>query len=210
MKLIERLKPKLYDTFNAKVEREFGAERREHLLGHARGRTLEIGVGTGFNIAHYPPAVTELVITDPSEGMLARAHGRARDAGRDVGSALAGADALPFPDASFDTVVVTLVLCSVPSQATALAEIRRVLKPNGHLLFLEHVRWDDPQRARWQDRLEPVWKVMADGCHANRATVAGIERARFTVDHLETGEVPHAPPIVRPYVLGRASPGPRA
>jgi len=210
VKLSERLKPKLYDLFNAKVEREFGGPKRAQLLAQACGRALEVGVGTGRNIPYYPPAVTELVITDPSEGMLARAGERAREAGRDARAVGVAADALPFPDASFDTVVATLVLCSVPSQERALAEIRRVLKPDGRFLFIEHVRADDPKRARWQDRLEGVWGVMADGCHPNRATLAGIEQAGFAVDGVETGEVPKAPPIVRPYIMGCASPTPRA
>lgn len=205
MKLRERLKPKLYDLCSRGVEREFGAAKRAQLLAQAQGRVLELGVGTGLNLPHYPAAVTELVITDTSEGMLGRADERARESGRDVETAIASAEALPFPDASFDTVVATLVLCTVPRQATALAEIRRVLKPGGRFLFIEHVRADAPGRALWQDRLEGLWKVVGDGCHPNRPTLAEIERAGFAVDELEQGEVPKAPPIVRPYILGSAS-----
>lgn len=206
MNLRERLRPKLYDFCSRGVEREFGAAKRVQLLAGAQGRVLELGVGTGLNLAHYPASVTELVITDTSEGMLGRAVERARASGHDVEAAIASADALPFPDTSFDTVVATLVLCSVPNQATALAEIRRVLKPGGRFLFIEHVRADDPGRARWQDRLEGFWQVVGDGCHPNRATLAGIERAGFAIEDLEQGEVPKVPPIVRPYILGSASP----
>src|SRR5206468_3807244 len=115
-----------------------------------------------------------------------------------------GAESLPFEDDSFDTVVSTLVLCTVPDADRALAEIRRVLKPGGEFLFMEHVRADDEKLSRWQDRLERPWRVVAMGCHPNRATLARIEAAGFEVEDLRRGELPKVPPIVRPMILGRA------
>jgi ubiquinone/menaquinone biosynthesis C-methylase UbiE len=116
----------------------------------------------------------------------------------------AGAEDLPFEDDSFDCAVVTLVLCTVPDQAAALKEIRRVLRPGGQLLFLEHVRGHDPGLAKWQDRLERPWRFLGDGCHCNRDTVAAISTAGFEVGEVERGELPKAPPIVRPLVQGSA------
>lgn len=112
---------------------------------------------------------------------------------------------MPLPDASFDTVVSMLVLCTVEDPARALAEIRRVLRPDGTFLFVEHVRSDDPSCARWQDRLERPWGVVAIGCHPNRDTVATIRGAGFEAGVVEEGELP-LPPIVRPYVIGAAVP----
>ncbi len=117
----------------------------------------------------------------------------------------AGAGELPFPDASFDTVISTLVLCTVPDTSRALAEIHRVLAPGGRLLFLEHVRNDDPARARWQDRITPVWRHVACGCHANRDTPRLIAEAGFTVSDFEHGHFPKGPSIVQPLVSGVAT-----
>jgi ubiquinone/menaquinone biosynthesis C-methylase UbiE len=127
----------------------------------------------------------------------------ARDAGRHT-VVRAPAESLPFPDASFDTVVATLVLCTVDDQARSLEEARRVLKPGGRLLFLEHVRSENPSLARWQDRLHGPWKAFGHGCHCNRDTLAGIKAAGFTVERSEAGTVPKLPPIVRPLIVGQA------
>jgi SAM-dependent methyltransferase len=116
----------------------------------------------------------------------------------------APAEDLPFDDASFDTVVSTLVLCTVNDQAGALREVRRVLKPGGTLLFLEHVRSDEPALAKWQDRLHGPWKALGHGCHCNRATVPAIEMAGFRLDDVEPGTLPKSPPIVRPLSVGVA------
>jgi ubiquinone/menaquinone biosynthesis C-methylase UbiE len=117
----------------------------------------------------------------------------------------AGAEALPFEDASFDTAVFTLVLCTVPAPNAALAEAARILRPGGRLLFVEHVRSRHPGLARWQDRLERPWRFLGDGCHCNRDTAATIEASAFTVEQLEHGRMPKSPPIVRPLVYGRAA-----
>lgn len=117
----------------------------------------------------------------------------------------AGAEALPFPDASFDTVVFTLVLCTVPDPAAALDEAARVLAPGGRMLFCEHVRSESPDVARWQDRLERPWGFLGHGCHPNRDTVAAIEASGLELGRVENGRMPKAPPIVRPLVWGTAS-----
>ena len=114
----------------------------------------------------------------------------------------ASAENLPFPDATFDTAVVTLVLCSVPDQGTALAEIARVLKPDGRLLFLEHVRSEDPRIARRQDWIRPLYNLC--GCNPNRDTLAGIEASAFAVESVRQGEVPKAPKVEGPMIIGTA------
>jgi len=193
----------IYDHVGRRAEREFAPYRAE-LLAHARGRVLEIGAGTGFNAEHYPEAVEELVISEPSPAMLRRAERRAAETRRRVRAVRASAESLPFEDASFDTVVSTFVLCSVNDQAQALGEIRRVLKPDGRLLFIEHVRSDDERVARWQDRLERPWGVVAFGCHPNRRTREGIEAVGFRFEAIEPGELPRSPQLVRPMISGRA------
>ena len=204
MRLRDRISPTLYELTTKGFERGWGGAMRRKLLAGARGRVLEIGAGTGANLAHYPPELDELVVTEPGAGMVRRVRERAAAAARAVTVVQASAEALPFEDASFDTVVSTLVLCSVGDQAQALGEIRRVLKPGGRLIFLEHVRSDDPGRARWQDRLERPWKAIGDGCCPNRATLAQIEASGFAVGEVERGDIPHTPPFLRPYVAGTA------
>jgi ubiquinone/menaquinone biosynthesis C-methylase UbiE len=201
--LRDRIRPALYDFFGGRMEKHF-AEHRRKALAHARGRVLEIGGGTGFNIPHYPNDVEELVVTEPAPGMLERARRRAMNTDLPVTVRQASAEALPFEDSSFDTVVSTLVLCSVDDVDRALAEIHRVLRRGGQLLFVEHVRWEDPRRAKWQDRLERPWMVVADGCHPNRATLEHIEAGQFDVFDVERSELPQSPPLVRPLVAGRA------
>jgi ubiquinone/menaquinone biosynthesis C-methylase UbiE len=179
---------------------------RRKLLAPAAGGVLEIGAGTGFNLPHYPDAVSELVLTDQLDGMLARARKRADASGRSVTVARAAVERLPYPDASFDTVVASFVLCSVENQAAALTEIERVLRPGGRYLFLEHVRAAEPGLARTQDRIEPLWKVVSFGCHPNRETLARIEAA-FEVDEVERDSMPFGPTVVRPFVVGCATKG---
>lgn len=116
----------------------------------------------------------------------------------------AGADALPFNDATFETVVSTLVLCTVPDLPGALREIDRVLAPGGRLLFLEHVRSDDAGLAKWQDRLTPAWKFFARGCHPNRDTASELRAAGFTIERLDEDRTPKAPPILKPLIAGAA------
>lgn len=203
--LRDRVDGAICDFLLTRGEPRFGPERR-HALAAARGRVLEVGAGAGHNVPHYPAGIDELVLLEPSPSLLTRALRRAADAGRAATGVAGSAEALPFPDASFDTVVSLLVLCTVADPDAALREIRRVLRPDGQLLFLEHVRADEPRLARWQDRLERPWGVLAMGCHPNRATLERIEAGRFAVAELERRRFPGAPPLVRPLVVGRAVP----
>lgn len=198
------LKAVLYDAMCRRFERTHGARLRRAQLAAVRGRVLEIGAGTGANLPHYPDGVWELVLTEPSAAMLRRLRRRVAARGRGETVVQAQAQALPFNDGSFDTAVATVVLCSVPNQAEALREVRRVLRPGGQFLFAEHVRSSHPKRARWQDRLDRPWSVIADGCHPNRETLAAIEAAGFVVQEIERSELPAGPRLVRPYILGRA------
>jgi len=194
------------DTLGGSFEKKpFTVEKRTQLVAPAQGRVLEVGGGTGFNLPYYGPGVTAITVTDPVDGMLARARKRAAATGRQITTTKASAEELPFEDGTFDTVLASLVLCSVRDQDRALAEMRRVLKPGGRYLFFEHVRSDDPKLARRQDRMTGIWKRVCFGCHPNRDTLPRIESA-FTVEQVEHGETPGGmPKIVRPYVLGSAT-----
>ena len=204
MGLRDRVAPALCDFMGRSMEKQPAIrDARRKLLAAANGRVLEVGAGTGFNLPHYPDGVRELTLTDGMDGMLRRAERRTQETGRSVVTTTAPVESLPFEDGSFDTVVASLLLCSVDDQEQALGEIRRVLKPGGQYLFLEHVRSSDPKVARSQDRWEGAWRTIAMGCHPNRETLPTIQDA-FAVEELERGEIPSGPKIVRPYVLGRA------
>lgn len=194
----------LYDSFFKAVEEGGLREMRRELLSEASGRTIDIGSGTGANLGLYPDSVSELAMVEPDPHMARQLRRKLAESGRDVEFVEAGAESLPFEDASFDTVVFTLVLCSVPDPRAALAEVARVLKPGGQMLFLEHVRSRNPKLARWQDRLEKPWRFVGDGCHCNRDTVATIEASPLAVEEVERGRLPKAPPITRPLASGRA------
>lgn len=195
----------VYDGLMKSTEEAGMREIRRETLAAARGRTIDIGAGTGLNVELYPEGVAELVLAEPDEHMLNRLRPKAATWGREVDVVQAPADSLPFGDDSFDTAVFTLVLCTVPDPKAALAEAARVLKPGGRLLFVEHVRSEDPGLAGWQDRLEGPWRFLGDGCHCNRDTVASIEASPFEVERVEKGELPKSPPLVRPLVHGWAA-----
>ena len=194
----------LYDQLMKKTEEAGLREMRRGLLAAAAGHTIEIGSGTGANIGLYPDAVTELVLAEPDPHMVKRLRPRAHAAGADTEVVEAPAERLPFEDSTFDTAVYTLVLCTVPDPAAALAETARVLKPGGRLLFVEHVRSKDSGLSRWQDRLHGPWRFFADGCHCNRDTLAAVEAAGFTLEGVSDDELPQAPPLIRPLVRGSA------
>ena len=202
MSLRRRLFAAVYDRMLSETEEAGLRERRRVLLQSARGRVLEIGAGTGLNLTHYGEAITELVLTEPSPYMARRL--RDRVGARDARVVEASAEALPFDDGAFDCVVCTLVLCSVGDPERAVAEIARVLRPGGRLLFLEHVRAENPKLARWQDRLERPWGLLGDGCHPNRDTVATLRSGGLRVEDVRHERMPKAPPIVRPTVDGAA------
>jgi SAM-dependent methyltransferase len=193
-----------YDRMLAASEEAGLGERRRELLAEAQGRTLEIGAGTGVNLAHYPEGVSELVLVEPFEPMARRLRERLARSGREGEVVVAPAERLPLPDASIDTVVATLVLCTVERPEAALAEAHRVLRPGGRLLFLEHVRADEDRLARWQDRLEGPWRFVGHGCHPNRDTVAAVRSSPLEIERLERGRVPKAAAIVRPLAQGTA------
>lgn len=198
---------RLYDWMLDSTERAGLAEMRHSLLATASGRTLELGAGTGHNLEHYTEAVTELVMTEPDPHMATRLRKRLAEEGTAAGRPAvieASAEELPFDDGSFDTVVATLVFCTIPDPERAAAEARRVLVEDGRLLYIEHVRSSSPRLARWQDRLERPWGFIGAGCHPNRATDQLFAGAGFWMDRMERGTMPKAPPIVRPLIRGVA------
>jgi ubiquinone/menaquinone biosynthesis C-methylase UbiE len=193
-----------YDRMGEKVEKAGLRARRETLLAGARGAVLEIGGGTGANLPFYGPAVESLTVTEPDAAMLRRLERRAREVAPKTRIVQAAAEDLPFDDATFDTAVSTLVLCGVDDQARALQEVRRVLKPGGSLLFLEHVRSDDPRLARWQDRLNGLNRLIVF-CECNRRTLDSIRAAGFELGQVEHTALPKVPPFTRPLVVGSAT-----
>ena len=178
------------------------AARRRRLLADAEGVVVEIGAGTGLSFRHYPAGV-EVLATEPDPHMLKAARRAARRATAKLTLTQAPADALPFGDTSADTVVSILVLCSVPDQAVALAEARRVLRPGGRLLLLEHVRAADPHLARRQDRGERRQVRFAGGCHPNRDTLRAVAAAGFDTTGVRAVTLPGTT-ITSPGIAGVA------
>jgi SAM-dependent methyltransferase len=199
MGLRNRLFAAAYDPFVSRAERAGVADARQRLLADVQGRVLEIGAGTGLNVEHYPPE-TDVTYTEPDPHMAKRLRARG------VEVIEAGAERLPFADDSFDTVVSTLVFCTVPDVGASLREVRRVLAPGGRLRFLEHVRAERGSKLeRWQDRLHGPWHAVAGGCNCNRDLLASLAAGSFTVEELGFETWRFMPPIVRPVVIGAAS-----
>jgi SAM-dependent methyltransferase len=199
-----RLTAAIYDPFLWLGERLGMARRRADLLSGARGRVLEIGAGTGLNLAHYPTGLDELVVTEPAQTMSRRLDKRAASAAAPLTQVSARAEDLPFDDDSFDTVVSTLVLCTVADPERAVAEILRVLRPGGRLLFCEHVRAEPGWRRNLQRSAATGWAAFADGCRCDRPTLELI-RERFRTVEARTGSWRGMPAIVRPIVWGTAA-----
>ena len=194
----------VYDLFVWLGEIAGMRRRRSTLLGGARGRVVEIGAGTGLNIAHYPDGIAELVLTEPEPGMRRRLARRLQRHGRGARIVDAPAERLPLADASVDTVVSTLALCTVDDPERALREIARVLRPDGQLLFIEHVRASSRFLAACQDKLLQPWRRFAGGCICNRPTVELMRACGFTIaadDAVWRG----MPRIVHPLMVGRAT-----
>jgi ubiquinone/menaquinone biosynthesis C-methylase UbiE len=163
------------------------AEYRRRLVTSATGRVLEVGVGSGFNLPFYDEAVSQVIGLDPSPRLLSKAQrATTRTAGR-VDLLEGSAEAIPLDATSIDTIVTTWTLCSIPEISVALAEMRRVLKPDGRLLFVEHGRSPDPRVTRWQDLLTPTWKRIAGGCHLNRPIDQLLKESGFRIERLSTG-----------------------
>jgi ubiquinone/menaquinone biosynthesis C-methylase UbiE len=199
------LMSKLYDRVMADAERACLVAWRADLLRGLAGAVLEVGAGTGANLRHYPPDVTRLVLAEPDPHM--RRELELRLSGHTPPPELVDAtsEALPFPDAIFDAVVITLVLCSVPDPDRTLAELRRVLRPGGALIYLEHVAADeDPDRLAWQHRIEPVWRHLAGNCHLTRRTADSIRRAGFRIERESRESMRKAFFFTRPTVRGLA------
>jgi SAM-dependent methyltransferase len=192
----------VYEPFLWLGERRGMRDRRRRLLSEARGRVLEIGAGTGLNVQHYPEGIETLVLAEPVEEMAQRIDASER-APAPVSVVLARAEELPFGDSMFDTVVSTMVLCTVEDVAATLTEIRRVLAPGGRFLFCEHVRSDKPRLARWQDRLAGPWASFAEGCMCNRDTLAAID-AHLEIERVERETWRGMAPLVHPLVIGAA------
>jgi ubiquinone/menaquinone biosynthesis C-methylase UbiE len=163
---------------------------RERLIGAAEGRVLEIGIGSGLNLPLYGPTIREVIGLDPSPELLQMARDRAAAAPVSVKLLEASAEAMPLDDASIDTVVTTWTLCTIPDAPRALAELRRVLRPGGALLFVEHGRAPEPGVARWQDRLDPLWWRVAGGCHLNRKIDDLVSGSGFRIDALTNARIP--------------------
>jgi ubiquinone/menaquinone biosynthesis C-methylase UbiE len=204
MRIAEGFFAYFYDNMTAGAEKAGLRTHRQALLAKASGRVLEIGGGTGANVPFYGAGVTSLTITEPSEPMARRLERRLGENQLPAEVVRAPAEELPFDSDSFDTAVSTLVLCTVGDQERALAELARVLRPGGSLLFIEHVRSDSPGFARWQQRLNPLQRVIGCGCNCNRATVERARTAGFEITELARDELRKVPPWVRPLRVGVA------
>jgi ubiquinone/menaquinone biosynthesis C-methylase UbiE len=176
---------------------------RRRIAGAAEGRVLEIGIGSGLNLPHYAAHVREIFGLDPSPALLARAS--RRTPGAPIRLLAGSAECIPLASGSVDTVVTTFTACSIPDVAAALAEMRRVLRPGGRLLFAEHGRAPSERVAWWQDRLTPAWRSLSGGCHLNRKIDDLVADAGFRIDRLERGYI-QGPKIISFFYEGAAAP----
>ena len=198
---------RMYARMATAFESKGSAQHRDEMLDGVAGRVLEVGAGTGLNFAHYPSTVTEVVAVEPEAYLRARAEQAASAAPIPVTVVDGVADALPFPDASFDAAVASLVLCSVADQQRALAELSRVIRPGGELRFYEHVVSDRPGLARAQRVLDAtIWPHVGGGCHASRDTETAIAHAGFAIERMRRFEFKPSitTRLVAPHVLGAA------
>jgi ubiquinone/menaquinone biosynthesis C-methylase UbiE len=178
---------------------------RRRIVPAAQGRVLELGIGSGVNLPLYSASVREVIGLDPSAKLLEMAGEAARPLARPIELLEGSAETIPLEDTSVDTVVSTWTLCSIPNVTRALAEVRRVLKPSGQFLFVEHGRSPDANVRGWQDRLTPMWKRLAGGCHLNRAIPELLQGAGFHIERLETGYM-RGPKAMTFMYEGRARP----
>lgn len=201
-----RMMAALYDRMMQGTEKACLGEWRTGLVGELGGEVLEVGAGTGLNLPLYPASVARLVMSEPDPHMRQKLARKSASApGRRVEVIDASLEELPVPAESFDVVVATLVLCSVPNLDEALAEIYRVLRPGGKFVFLEHVAAEDrPRRLKWQHRVEPFWKWFAGNCHLTRRTEAAIAAAGFELDEIARESMRKAWSLVRPTIRGVA------
>lgn len=193
----------IYEPLMQATETGGNAERRAAVLARARGTVLELGAGTGLNVPHYPADI-DLILSEPEAPMARRLLQRLQGSGRQARVVQAPAERIPLPDGTVDTIVCTLVLCTVHDLDATLAEIRRLLAPDGRLLFIEHVAAEAGSRLRrWQDRLERPWRRFAHGCHTNRATEQALRNAGFALENVEHGRM-EAELLLQPLTWGTA------
>jgi ubiquinone/menaquinone biosynthesis C-methylase UbiE len=181
------------------------APYRARVIGAAKGRVLEIGAGSGLNLRLYGPRVSEVLALEPDPKLIGMARDNAKDATRPVALVEASAEDIPLDSGSVDTVVTTWTLCTIPDGVQALREMRRVLKPGGSLLFIEHGQSSEQNVRRWQDRVDPVWTRISGGCHLNRPISLFIEQAGFRIERLEHEYLP-GPKMMGFLYEGRALP----
>lgn len=207
MNVLDALFAKVYDRISEPMERRGLTKWRQQLLGDLSGSVLEVGAGTGRNLEFYPAAVTSLTLTEPSAPMLAKLRDHAADVRPDADVLAAPAEDLPFDAASFDAVVATLVLCSVDDLPAAVRELRRVVRPVGRLIVVEHVAATDgpslPQRV-----LEPAQKVFGRNCHLTRDVRSALEAGGFDTGQVVDAKIPGGHPALFPGIRGIAVPVP--
>ncbi|MBI5814774.1 MAG: class I SAM-dependent methyltransferase [Nitrospinae bacterium] len=180
------------------------AERRKAALAQAAGRILEIGFGSGLNLAHYPPGVRKISTVEPNAGMTKLARKRIAASGMEIEIHHSTGAAIPYGEGEFDSVVCTWTLCSVDDLAGVMGEVGRVLKPGGRFLFLEHGASGNPKTKKWQDRLTPINRIIADGCHLNRDIPAIVESGGLKIVRLEKSTLENAPSVMGNIYMGVA------
>ena len=195
---------KMYDASMRKSEEKHLGKLRAEILSQARGTVLELGAGTGINLKHYPEELQQLIATEPDRHMRNKLEARLSEYGKPFELLDCAAEAIPLADQSVDTVVSTLVLCSVKNPCDALREIRRVLKPGGRLIFLEHIHSENHRTQKWQRLLEPIWILFAGNCHLTRSTDREIFNAGFIEETLSKPILEGEPAVIREWVCGVA------
>jgi ubiquinone/menaquinone biosynthesis C-methylase UbiE len=196
----------MYDRIMRGAEEGCLTQWRTEILGTLSGTVLEIGAGTGRSLSSYPDSVTSLTLAEPDPNMRSQLVRVLAASGRSAEIVEAPAEHLPFPDATFDAVVSSLVLCSVHDQSSVLKEVHRVLRPHGQLAFIEHVAAQDrPQRLKWQRRVEPIWRPLMGNCHLTRNTEDAIVSNGFELVSVERTSMRGAMPVIRPTIRGRAA-----
>ncbi|MDQ4145996.1 MAG: class I SAM-dependent methyltransferase [Actinomycetota bacterium] len=203
MSLMDRVFAGLYPRLIKSSEEKWLRAHRARVLGEVSGAVVEIGAGSGLNLEHYTSSVTSLVLTEPNPHLISRLREAASRLNPEAEIVETPADSLPGPDGSADFVVSTLVLCSVPDVAGVLGEIKRVLKPDGGLVLLEHVRGEG-RVENLQRYLEPITKIVGRGCHVTRETRAELEAAGFDTSEVQDVWVEHEPKIYGPHIVGTA------
>lgn len=205
MRLSSWLMAQSYDWAMRKTEQRCLNQWRKELLTQATGELLEIGAGTGINLPHYPDHLTEITLSEPDPQMRNKLQKKlSATTNRGIQLTPWSAEQVELPDQSLDTIVCSLVLCSVNDQQQALTELYRLLRPGGQLLFLEHIIAAEEKTIRWQKRLEPIWRCCSGNCHLTRDTLSNIEATGLQIEQVSEADIIGAPAILRRTVRGRA------